>query len=69
MASKTITITEDVYERLVAHKRGEESFSDVIRRLTSARADPLDSAGAYPALGAAVDEVRAELEADLEREP
>ena len=66
MASKTITITEDAYERLAAHKRGDESFSDVIRRLTSAKTDPLDSAGAYPGLGVAVDAARAELEADLE---
>ena len=65
MASKTITITEDAYDRLAAHKRGDESFSDVIRRLASAKTDPIDSAGTYPGLGGAVKEARAELEADL----
>lgn len=30
MATKTLTITEDAYERLAALKEGKESFSDVI---------------------------------------
>jgi predicted CopG family antitoxin len=33
MASKNIGIKEDVYERLKAHKRGDESFSEVLDRL------------------------------------
>jgi predicted CopG family antitoxin len=33
MASKNIGIREDVYERLKAHKRGEESFSEVLDRI------------------------------------
>lgn len=35
MATKTITITEDSYERLNVLKEREESFSEVIKRLTS----------------------------------
>ena len=35
MATKTITITEDAYERLNALKKKEESFSEAIRRLTA----------------------------------
>ncbi len=35
MATKTITITEDAYERLNALKENYESFSEAIRRLTS----------------------------------
>lgn len=35
MATKTITITEDAYERLNALKENQESFSEAIRRLTS----------------------------------
>ena len=30
MATKTLTITEDAYERLAALKEGNDSFSDVI---------------------------------------
>jgi len=33
MASKNIGIKKDVYERLRAHKRGDESFSETLDRL------------------------------------
>jgi predicted CopG family antitoxin len=34
MATKTLTITEDAYERLSSFKEGKESFSEVITKLT-----------------------------------
>lgn len=34
MATKTISITEDAYERLAARKEQSESFSDVIVKMT-----------------------------------
>ncbi len=34
MATKTLTITEDAYERLAAFKDETESFSDVITKIT-----------------------------------
>lgn len=34
MATKTISLADDAYERLKAEKREGESFSDVVRRLT-----------------------------------
>ncbi len=37
MVVKTITITEEAYRSLKARKAGEESFSDVILRLTKRR--------------------------------
>ncbi len=37
MATKTISITEDAYERLKERKKGNESFSDVIYKITSKR--------------------------------
>lgn len=33
MATKTIGITDDVYERLAARKRADESFTELIDRL------------------------------------
>lgn len=35
MATKTLTITEDAYDRLFVLKEEDESFSEVIRRLTT----------------------------------
>ncbi len=63
MVVKTITITEEAYRYLQARKTGEESFSDVILRLTKRR--PLRdfvgslSAESADALRAAIDEDRA----------
>ena len=37
MASKTITISEDAYERLKSLKEEDESFSDVINKITRER--------------------------------
>jgi len=37
MTSKTITISEDAYERLKSLKEEDESFSDVINKLTRDR--------------------------------
>lgn len=35
MGTKTISLADDAYERLKAEKKEGESFSDVIRRITS----------------------------------
>ena len=37
MASRTISLSEDAYEVLLASKRPGESFSDVVRRLARRR--------------------------------
>ena len=37
MPHKTITISVEAYEALLREKRGKESFTDVILRLTSRR--------------------------------
>ncbi|GAB3691533.1 hypothetical protein GCM10028857_29020 [Salinarchaeum chitinilyticum] len=35
--SKSIRLSEDAYERLAAHKREDETFSDVVLRLAGER--------------------------------
>ena len=44
MATKTISITEEAYERLSAKKHEKESFSEVITRITN-KINILDFAG------------------------
>jgi len=62
MAVRTITVTDEAYRRLRAHKGSSESFTDVVLRLTERR--PLsDFAGVVShetatALRAAVEEDR-----------
>ena len=65
MASKNITITEDAYDRLKALKREDESFSDLVTRLTEG-ADPMAFAGTCPGLGTQIAETRDELADDLD---
>ncbi len=65
MGSKNITVTEDVYERVKAHKRPDESFSDTLRRLTHGDRDPVDTAGNWPGIAEATEESRRRLGRDL----
>ena len=37
MPTKTISLDEEAYERLKAHKREGESFSDIVKRITAER--------------------------------
>jgi len=45
--AKTIAVADDVYELLRREKRGEESFSEVIRRLGQKKGSLLEFAGAW----------------------
>ncbi len=44
--SKSIRLSEDAYERLAAHKREDETFSDVVMRLAGERS-LLEIAGVF----------------------
>ena len=46
MGTRSVRLDEDVYERIRAHKRDDETFSDAIDRLTSDYS-LLDFAGGY----------------------
>jgi predicted CopG family antitoxin len=70
MASKTISLREDAYERLAAQKREGESFTEVVLRMTTE--DPRDFSNL---IGAdvdvswdAIESARERSEADERRE-
>jgi predicted CopG family antitoxin len=68
--SKSIRLSEDAYERLAAHKREDETFSEVVLRLAGERSI-LDLAGVLSdaeadALRDAVDERRERRATELE---
>jgi len=49
MGTKTIGLREDVYEKLNAHKRADESFTDTVDRLLEAsNADWREGFGSLP---------------------
>ncbi|WP_049927190.1 antitoxin VapB family protein [Halopiger goleimassiliensis] len=68
MGTKSLTITEEAYERLKAHKREDESFTDTILRLTGDEHDPLKGFGTMEDVDGfrdAVEATRDELDDDL----
>ncbi len=71
MATKTLSVTEDAYLRLVRLKRPRESFSDVIGRITG-KEDLRHFAGAISAdfadeLASASRDFRTRLSSDANR--
>ncbi|WP_323173652.1 antitoxin VapB family protein [Natrialba sp. PRR66] len=68
MATKTLTITEEAYETLKAHKREEESFTDTIIRLTEADRDVMKGFGAFEDVDGfreSVEDVHDQFDADM----
>ncbi|WP_440765410.1 antitoxin VapB family protein [Natronorubrum sp. DTA7] len=45
MATKSLTITDEAYDRLKAHKRDGESFTETILRLTESNRDVMKGFG------------------------
>ena len=68
MGTKSLTITDEAYDRLKEHKREGESFTDTIIRLTGSERDVMKGFGAMRDVGGfreVVEETRDELDADL----
>ncbi|WP_336339239.1 antitoxin VapB family protein [Haloarcula brevis] len=68
MATKTITVTEEAYERLREMKREDESFTDTLLRITGGEQDLMKGFGAWKDSGLRdeVVEGREELAEDFE---
>lgn len=68
MGTKSLTITEEAYNRLKEHKRDEESFTETILRLTGSDRDVMKGFGMMRDVDGfreAVEETRDDLDADL----
>ncbi|NHX42002.1 MULTISPECIES: antitoxin VapB family protein [Haloarcula] len=68
MGTKSLTITEEAYERLKEHKQDDESFTDTILRLTGDDRDLMAGFGAMKDVDGfreAVESTREELDDDL----
>jgi predicted CopG family antitoxin len=68
MGTKSLTITDEAYERLKERKREGESFTDVINRLTGSDRDVMTGFGAMQDVEGfreAVAATRDELDEDL----
>lgn len=72
MGTKTIRVSEEVYERLKARKRDDESFTDLLKRLTDEERDIYAGFGAWKgtdrpeAMRAVHEELNEDLNDDIE---
>ncbi|MBI2579400.1 MAG: antitoxin [Candidatus Aenigmarchaeota archaeon] len=67
MGTKTISILDEAYESLKREKDNEESFSDVILRLTKKRGRIMDSFGKWKMSDKEVNNFMSELKRSWER--
>jgi len=68
MATKSLTVTEEAYDRLREFKREDESFTEAILRLTGNERDVMKgfgSMGDVDGFRAAVESTREDLDRDL----
>ena len=68
MGTKSLTITDEAYNRLKEHKRKDESFTDAILRLTGNERDAMKGFGMMSDVEGfreAVEQTRDDLDSDL----
>ena len=68
MGTKSLTITNEAYDRLKEHKREGESFTETILRLTGSERDLMKGFGTMRDVDGfreAVEETRDDLDGDL----
>lgn len=68
MGTKSLTITDEAYDRLKEHKREDESFTDTVLRLTGSDRDVMKGFGMMSDVEGfreAVEETRTDLDSDL----
>jgi len=68
MGTKSLTITDEAYDRLKEHKRKGESFTETILRLTGSERDLMKGFGTMQDVDGfreAVEETRDDLDRDL----
>jgi len=68
MGTKTITITEEAYDRLREHKRSDESFTETVLRLTGSDRDLMKGFGSMADVEGfreSVESTRDELDEDV----
>lgn len=68
MGTKSLTITEEAYERLKSYQREDESFTETILRLTGEDRDVMQGFGAMAdveGFRAAVEPTRESMDDDL----
>ncbi|MEY7850467.1 antitoxin VapB family protein [Natrarchaeobius sp. A-rgal3] len=68
MGTKTITVTEEAYDRLKEHKREGESFTETILRITGENRNVMKGFGSWENTGLRdeVESYRKEYTRDLE---
>ncbi|MFB6199367.1 MAG: antitoxin VapB family protein [Candidatus Nanohaloarchaea archaeon] len=63
MSTKTVSLRESAYEKLKRLKRGDESFSDVVERISDQQKQDLKQfSGAFPEIGEVEEQLKKERE-------
>lgn len=68
MPTKTIRVSEDVYDRLKARKRDDESFTDLLDRLVDEERDIYAGFGAWEDAAEEMEETHERMNEEMEED-